>query len=381
MHRITLKDVAAQAQVSVTTASLVLNGRPARVSQDTRERILSAAKTLNYVPNQNARSLVTKKSMLIALIVPDIENLFFASLARQIEASCKANGYSLIVANSNDSRANEHELMVRLASLGIDGMLLITARDSYDHLEDLQHDVERMDCPVMLVDRLFAEQWCDGSGIDNYSGGQLAAACLVDAGHRIIGCVTGGDQRGNAADRVHGFMDYLRDHDVACDPNLEFNGRYRFRGGYDAADAIIDGGATAVFCCNDLMAAGFIQRCAERGLKVPQDISVIGYDNILERYGLFREITSVEQRIEELAEKSWAQLHTRIQELQHAGKKRAGSESAIAAAATVAGDANETEEAGSAAVTVHGTDKPWLTQAQTILLQPHLVIRSTVGEL
>lgn len=351
LHRITLKDVAARAQVSVTTASLVLNGRPARVSQDTRRRILTAAKELNYVPNQNARSLVTKKSMLIALIVPDIENLFFASLSRQVESCCKQNGYSLIVANSDDSRSNEHELMTRLSSLGIDGMLLIAARESYDYIDEFRRDVERMDCPVMLVDRLFAEQWCDGAGIDNYSGGRLAAQCLVDAGHRIMGCITGGDQQGNAANRVHGFIDYVRSQDIAFDPKLEINGRYRFRGGYDAADVIIDSGATAVFCCNDLMAAGFMQRCAERNLSVPEDISVIGYDNILERYGLFRDITSVEQCIEELAAKSWGQLYSRIE--------NRGS----AKAAAASGD----------------TGREWLSDAQTLLLQPELVIRSTVA--
>lgn len=355
MHRITLKDVASRAQVSVTTASLVLNGRPARVSQDTRKRILAAAKELNYVPNQNARSLVTKKSMLIALIVPDIENLFFASLSRQIEACCEQNGYSLIVANSDDSRSNEHDLMTRLASLGIDGMLLIAARESYNNIDALRSDVERMDCPVVLVDRLFSEQWCDGAGIDNYSGGQLAAQCLTDAGHRFIGCVTGGEQQGNAADRVRGFIDFLHSRNITFDPELEFNGRYRFRGGYDAADVIIDAGATAVFCCNDLMAAGFMQRCAERNLAVPQDISVIGYDNILERYGLFRDITSVEQCIEELAAKSWSQLYSRIQQQSDITRDAAKNSGEI--------------------------DRPWLSDADTILLQPKLVIRSTVAEL
>lgn len=103
-RRATLKDVAAAAGVSVTTVSLVLNDRPARVSTEKREAIAQAVKQLNYVPNQNARSLVTKQSKLVALIVPDIENLFFAALAKCVEDECAAQGYSLIVANSDDSR-------------------------------------------------------------------------------------------------------------------------------------------------------------------------------------------------------------------------------------------------------------------------------------
>ena len=117
-YRATLKDVAAAAGVSVTTVSLVLNNRPARVSEEKRKAIADAAKKLNYVPNQSARSLVTKQSQLVALIVPDIENLFFAALAKCVEDECAAQGYSLIVANSDDSRAAEHELLQRLPARG-----------------------------------------------------------------------------------------------------------------------------------------------------------------------------------------------------------------------------------------------------------------------
>ncbi|NEG70265.1 LacI family DNA-binding transcriptional regulator [Bifidobacterium choloepi] len=424
-HRITLRDVATAANVSVTTASLILNGRPARVSPDTRQRILDVAEQLNYVPNQNARSLVTKKSMLIALIVPDIENLFFASLSKQIEDCCARDGYSLIVANSDDSRASEHDLMTRLSSLGVDGMLLIAARESYDDVDGLREDVDRMNCPVMLVDRLFAEQWCDGAGLDNYTGGRLAADCLLDAGHTLIGCITGGDQQGNAADRVRGFLDALRERDVPFDPALKVSGMYKFRSGYDAADRLIDAGVTGVFCCNDLIAAGFIQRAMERGLQVPRDISVVGYDNILERYGLYRDVTTVDQRIEELAERCWEHLHDRIEEQRrNSGKRKTTSSSSSSAAVTssaaatvhdssrgasagahadadgqtaMASGAQTTgpsddhgDGAGTAADNAAGksvaalrtaqADKPWLTDAETILLEPHLIVRSTVAE-
>ena len=127
-YRATLKDVAAAAGVSVTTVSLVLNNRPARVSEEKRKAIADAAKKLNYVPNQSARSLVTKQSQLVALIVPDIENLFFAALAKCVEDECAAQGYSLIVANSDDSRVTEHELLQRLPARGVDGVMLIPAR-------------------------------------------------------------------------------------------------------------------------------------------------------------------------------------------------------------------------------------------------------------
>ena len=155
-YRATLKDVAAAAGVSVTTVSLVLNNRPARVSEEKRKAIADAAKKLNYVPNQSARSLVTKQSQLVALIVPDIENLFFAALAKCVEDECAAQGYSLIVANSDDSRESEQALLRRLTSRGVDGVLLIPARESCAAGAGaaLREDVERVTCPVVLIDRL-----------------------------------------------------------------------------------------------------------------------------------------------------------------------------------------------------------------------------------
>ena len=182
-YRATLKDVAAAAGVSVTTVSLVLNNRPARVSEEKRKAIADAAKKLNYVPNQSARSLVTKQSQLVALIVPDIENLFFAALAKCVEDECAAQGYSLIVANSDDSRVTEHELLQRLPARGVDGVMLIPARESCagDAAERLREDVALVSCPVVLIDRLTQCGWCDAVGFDNYLGGRLAARYLLEA--------------------------------------------------------------------------------------------------------------------------------------------------------------------------------------------------------
>ena len=124
-YRATLKDVAAAAGVSVTTVSLVLNNRPARVSDEKRKAIADAAKKLNYVPNQSARSLVTKQSQLVALIVLILRTCFSRRLPSVWRDECAAQGYSLIVANSDDSRAAEHELLQRLPARGVDGVMLI----------------------------------------------------------------------------------------------------------------------------------------------------------------------------------------------------------------------------------------------------------------
>ena len=338
-RRATLKDVAAAAGVSVTTVSLVLNDRPARVSTEKREAIARAVKQLNYVPNQNARSLVTKQSKLVALIVPDIENLFFAALAKCVEDECAAQGYSLIVANSDDSRESEQALLRRLTSRGVDGVLLIPARESCAAGAGaaLREDVERVTCPVVLIDRLTQCGWCD-----NYLGGRLAAQYLLEGGHKRIGIVTGDVAESSAADRRRGFVDAIEQAGERFDPALCVSGDYRFDGGYHAADRIIDGGATAVFCCNDVMALGFRQRMAERGLHVTEDMQVIGYDNILRRFGLGLRMTTVEQSVVDLAAAGWGMLGSRID-------------------AVVRGDGDS------------GAGRPWLASPQVKVLTPKLV--------
>ena len=305
-HRTTLRDIAHEVGVSVTTVSLVLNNRLARVSDETRAQILETAKRLRYVPNQNARSLLTKRTMLIALIVPDIENLFFAALARCLEESCQAAGYELVIANSNDRRAVERDLLQHVVARGVDGLFLIPARESYVDEVGLREDVRRVPCPVTLIDRLVSAQWCDGAGFDNVLGGALAARRLLEAGHTRIGCISGDGREGSANRRRRGFADVLEQAGVPLESMLDVAGDYRFDGGYAATAAMVE------FCCNDLMAMGLLRGLRERGVSVPADMSVIGYDNIMERFGMQIEVTTVEQDVAQLARAAWELLSARI---------------------------------------------------------------------
>lgn len=311
-QRTTLRDVAKEAGVSTGAVSLILNGRPNRLSAETRDAVLAAAQKLHYVPNQNARSLVTNRTTLIALIVPDIENMYFASLARCIEEECQKQGYSLLIANSNDSRDTESNLIQRLTSRDVDGLMFIPSNESYDYIDQMRTQLETVPCPVTFIDRMVAADWCDSVGFDNRQGGRLAAQCLLDAGHTRIGCITGDKHAKSSSSRWLGFARRLDEAGVTLDPDLQVAGDYRVDSGYRGADQIIDGGATAVFCCNDLMALGFLNRLRERGLDCPHDMSVIGYDNILPRFGLQTEVTTIEQDVVLLAQRSWQMLYARI---------------------------------------------------------------------
>ncbi|WEV64217.1 LacI family DNA-binding transcriptional regulator [Bifidobacterium sp. ESL0732] len=342
-NRTTLRDVAKATGVSITTVSLVLNNHPTRVSEEKRELIKRKASELNYVPNQTARSLVTKRSMLLALLVPDIENLFFASLAKEIEDECSTDGYSLIIANSNDSKNTERQLLQQFEARNIDGLFLIPSSESTKDSTDLRSEVAQMSCPVVLTDRLVREQWCDAAGSDNYQGGQLAARLFVEAGHTHIACISGRHDNGNAEARKAGFVDELGKNHITIDPQLDCYGAYRFDGGYQTADRILDSGATAVFCCNDLMALGFSKRAEERNLSIPEDISLIGYDNVLNSLGIASNLTTIDQDIPQLAKSCHAYMMNRI-------KQKASKLSPA----------------------------PWLNDPQTSLLKPKMIIKGSV---
>lgn len=340
---VTLRDIAAAAGVSITTVSLVLNNHPTRVSPEKRELIKRKAQELHYIPNQTARSLVTHKSMLLALLVPDIENLFFASLAKEIEDACSTDNYSLIIANSNDSKTTERQLLQQFEARNIDGLFLIPSGESTKDSTDLKDEVAQMSCPVVLTDRLVREHWCDAVGSDNYKGGQLAARLFIKAGHTHIACISGRHDNGNAEARKAGFVDELGKNDIFISPELDCYGAYRFDGGYQTADRILDSGATAVFCCNDLMALGFSKRAEERGLSIPQDISLIGYDNVLNSLGIASDLTTIDQDIPRLAQSCHAYMMNRI--------KQNSSES---------------------------SRTPWLSDPKTSLLEPKMIINGSV---
>lgn len=311
-RRTTLRDIATAVGVSITTVSLVLNGKPARVSEQIRQQIKDTAQQLQYVPNQNARSLVTNSTMLIVLIVPDIENMYFASLARRIEESCQKQGYSLIIANSDDSRDTERELIRKLTARNIDGLLCIPSTESYIYEQEWRHEIRNIPCPVTLIDRMVTSEICDGVGFDDFEGGRIAARHLIAAGHTRIGCISGSEQMLSSNRRWAGFVQALKEADIPVIPDLHVTGDYRVDSGYVAAQAMIEGNATAVFCCNDLMALGFMKRLKELGIRCPEDISLIGYDNILPRFGMQTEVTTVEQDISLLAQESWNMLYQRI---------------------------------------------------------------------
>jgi LacI family transcriptional regulator len=301
----TIKDIANAAGVSVTTVSLVLNNRPNTISQKTKNKIIDAAKSLEYIPNHMAKSLVTKESKMIGLVVPDIGNNFFADLAKNIENECQKSDYSLILANANNSLTETVKYVEQFISRGADGLILAFYTDEKQNKkEPLIEKLNKYDIPIVTVDSWIRGLDIPGVSIHHSRGGYMATKHLIVQRHEKIGCITGMKGNYSSDRRLLGYMMALKEVGIKETNYLVEEGDYTYNSGYNCALKLIDKGVTAIFACNDLMAYGTYQAIKERNLKVPDDISVVGFDDLLFSKMLSVPLTTVYQDISKLGSKS-----------------------------------------------------------------------------
>jgi LacI family transcriptional regulator len=272
----TIYDVAEAAGVSISTVSHVLN-ETRFVSDETRAKVFAAIQQLNYRPNSLARAMVRQETLTIGLIVPDNANPFFAEMARGIENHGFAAGYNVFLCNSDRSAAKELAYLDMLISKQVDGVIYMTSDMAKERVQPLQE--QRI--PVVTFDRQYDDT--DTILLDNYQGGYDATEHLLQLGHTRIACISGPDAGTRSNDRVLGYQAALATAGVASDPLLLRASDWTFQSGYQQTQALLDLAAppTAIFACNDVIAIGAISAVMARGLSVPQDISVIGYDNIM----------------------------------------------------------------------------------------------------
>ena len=308
---VTIKDIARQAGMSVSAVSLVLNNRPCRISEAKKQEIREIAARLQYQPNQMARSLVTKETKMLALILPDIENIFFSSLAKRIEDGCRREGYLLIIANSGDRSAEDRALLHSIAARGVDGIFLIVSNESYRDNTALLAELGGLSIPFVMVDRVYEDFVCDQVLFDNEEGGYLAARHLIGMGHTRIGCIAN-TAANNGRARLRGYRKAMEEAGLAAPDEWIAQGDYRMESGYRAADPLLHAGLTAVFATNDMMALGFLRRLYEKGKRVPADFSVVGYDDALDPFLLGNGLTTVAQDAQQLGDAACRLLIHRI---------------------------------------------------------------------
>jgi LacI family transcriptional regulator len=286
-----IKEVARKAGVSIGTVSNVLN-RPDAVAPATRQRVLDAINALGYVRNDSARQLRAGRSRTIALVVLDVANPFFTDVARGAEAAAERSGAMVIVCNSGEDVSRERRHLDQLEEQRVLGVLITPVDDGPDsRVEQL---IDR-GMPVVLVDRGSGHPSRCSVAVDDVLGGQLAGAHLLDRGHTRVAYIGGPFAIRQVADRHAGLAAALggrAELRVVETPNLTI------AAGRQAARTI--GDATAVFCANDLVALGVLQGLTQRGVRVPDDVAIVGYDDIEFAAAATVPLSSVRQPREQL---------------------------------------------------------------------------------
>jgi LacI family transcriptional regulator, galactose operon repressor len=276
----TLRDVAAAAQVHPATASRALNpGTRLLVSEETARRVIEAAERLGYRPNPVARSLRTRRSHTIGLLIPDLNNPLFPPIVRGLEDRLAGHGYVALIGNTDGDAKRERLVFDQMRARHVDGFVLATATL---HSPILDEAVEA-DLPVVLMNRTAQGYPFSSVSVDNEQGVRAAVAHLASLGHTRIGHIAGPQEISTGVSRLRGFLDGMRQQGLAAaDSQIVYASGYTIEEGLRCARELLAAHSelTAIAAANDMLAVGCYAAFDELGLRCPEDISVIGFNDM-----------------------------------------------------------------------------------------------------
>jgi LacI family transcriptional regulator len=310
---VTIVDVAEEAGVSYTTVSRVLNSKGS-VKPETRERVLMAMTRLGYVVDQRARSLAGGHSQVIGLLVHDVGTSYIGEIIRGIDAELASAQYDLLLYTTHRRKTKESAHVVTLTRGMADGLLLVLPRDPGAYLETLrQHRF-----PHVLIDHRGGDEEAPAVAAANWQGAYNATEYLAELGHRRIGFITGAMDQICAQDRLAGYETALADYGITFDPELVYDGDFFQPLGYAGACTLLGLAQppTAIFASNDVSAFGVMEAVREHGLRIPNDVSVLGFDDIPQAAHVHPALTTVRQPLEEMGRTATRMLLERIQDPQ-----------------------------------------------------------------
>lgn len=308
----TIKEVAKRAGVSVGTVSNIIS-QTVPVSPKLRERVLGVILELDYHPNHFARSLKTKQTKMLGMIIPDITNPFFPQLVRGAEDAALQHGYMLVTFNTDDRMEREEEVLAVLRSRRVDGILLIIA-----HTVGRSLHIERTlaaGVPIVCLDRIPPGLPVDSIATDNRKGAEVCIRHLLSMGHRKIAIITGPMDLRTAQDRFEGYQSALRQAKLKPDPGLIVQGDFHLESGYRLAKDLLlrHTRPTALFVSNGMMALGVVKALEETHFRCPHDIAVATFDD-LPIADVFRpRLTAVAQPVYEIGRRGVELLIQRIE--------------------------------------------------------------------
>lgn len=273
----TIREVAKLAGVAPITVSRVIN-HTGYISADTRLKVEAAVAQLGYVPNTLSQSLRWNQTMMLALVLTDVTNPFWTTVARGVEDAASEAGYHVILCNTDESPEKQESYLTALLQKRVDGVLLVPARDN---LEDIQR-VQMLNVPLVVLDRRLSQILADSVRCDSESGAYQLTRLLLAQGHRRIALLTGSEQVATATDRVDGYRRALREFDLAEDAETISYGAFTVESGQRMTRAVLEMNPrpTAIFAGNNFIAIGMMQALNQIGVRVPEDISVVGFDDL-----------------------------------------------------------------------------------------------------
>ncbi len=316
-----LKDIARDLGVSVVTVSKVLRDHP-DISVETKDRVLKRMKELNYRPNLAARALVTGRTYIIGLVVPDLVHPFFAQIAKGLSRELRKKGYNLVISSSEEDPELEQQEIDQLISRRVDALVVASAQWTVDSF----HWIEEQKTPYVLIDRKFAGLAANFVGVDDEAVGAMATEHLIAIGCKRISHIAG-PLVSTAVGRADGYLRALNSAGIGTSPDylitIEQGDEASVENGYEAMQALLglDPRPDGVFCYNDPTAMGAMRAIFENGLHIPNDVAVVGCGNVHYAESLKIPLTSVDQASEEIGEKA-AELVLSLIETKGAGKPR-----------------------------------------------------------
>ena len=273
----TMKDVALQANVSTATVSRALMN-PEKVSQATRNRVEQAALEVGYLPQMQGRNMKRNESRTILVIVPDICDPFFSEVIRGIEVTAAAQGYLVLIGDCAHQNQQEKTFIDLIITKQIDGMLLLGSRLPFDASIEEQRNLP----PMVMANEFAPELGLPTVHIDNLTASFDAVNYLHELGHQRIACIAGPEEMPLCHYRLQGYVQALRRCGITVDPHYIARGNFTYEAGANALEQLLalPQPPTAIFCHSDIMALGALSYAKRQGLKVPDDLSIIGFDNI-----------------------------------------------------------------------------------------------------
>ncbi|URZ04889.1 LacI family DNA-binding transcriptional regulator [Clostridium felsineum] len=291
---VSIKDIAKYCGVSAMTVSRALNNS-SDIKVTTREKILKACEELKYKPNSAAKSLITKKTNMIGLIIPDIANQYYANISKGVGEYIEKHGYGLILCNSNRKKINEVKYLDFLSEGRVDGMIILPVKPMKKDYEDILNQI-----PMVMADNFAEGLEVNFVGIDNYTGAFKIITHMISKGYKKIGVILGDERSTASGERLEGYKRALLDNKIRYNDEIIINSNSTFEDGFNIASTLIKKGVDSIFAINDTVAMGVMKYCYENKIKLPMDLGIAGYDNIEQSAMLSIPLTTVDQNSKEV---------------------------------------------------------------------------------